>query len=160
MKTLWAPWRMEYLLSKKRDDCLFCEILKEQEDRENLILNRSSHCFVVMNRYPYNNGHIMVVPNIHTSNLEDIPEKDLIDFGKTTQFSLKCLKKLLKPEGFNIGMNIGGAAGAGIKEHVHLHIVPRWGGDTSFMTSISEVKVVSEHIMKTYDKLLPLFNHK
>ena len=160
MKTLWAPWRMEYLISKKRDDCLFCAILKEQKDRDNLILYRSSHCFVVMNRYPYNNGHIMVVPNIHKSNFEDIPEKDLIDLGKTTQFSLKRLKKLFKPEGFNMGMNLGSAAGAGIKDHAHLHIVPRWAGDTNFMTAVSEIKVVSEHITETYDKLFSLFNNK
>lgn len=151
---------MEYIISKKRDDCLFCSIVKEQKDRNNLILYRSSRCFVVMNLYPYNNGHIMVVPNLHEANFEDIPEKDIVDFAKTTQFSLKCLKKLFRPEGFNMGMNLGGAAGAGIKEHAHLHIVPRWAGDTNFMTVVSDVKVVSEHIMETYDKLFPLFNNK
>lgn len=160
MKTLWAPWRMKYILSEKREGCIFCDLPKEgrEKDRDNLILYRSSHNFVMMNRYPYNNGHIMVVPYIHTSSLEALTDEILLDFMKVTQYSIHCLKEALMPEGFNIGINIGKIAGAGMEEHVHLHVVPRWAGDTSFMTVLGEIRVVPEHIMNTYDKLFAVFS--
>ena len=160
MKTLWAPWRMEYILGKKEPECIFCSYPKKNNDRESLILYRSSHNFVMMNKYPYNNGHLMVVPYIHTSTIDNLTDEVLLDFMKVTQYSLKCLKEAFRPEGFNIGINIGAVAGAGMEEHVHLHMVPRWAGDTSFMSVLGEIRVVPEHILQTYDKLYPIFNKK
>ena len=158
MKALWAPWRMEYILGKKEPECIFCSYPKRNNDRENLILYRSAHNFVMMNKYPYNNGHIMVVPYIHTSTIDNLTDEILLDFIKVTQRSLKSLKEIFRPEGFNIGINIGAVAGAGIEEHVHLHMVPRWAGDTSFMSVLGEIRVIPEHILETYDKLYPIFN--
>jgi ATP adenylyltransferase len=160
MKTLWAPWRMEYILGKKEPECIFCSYPKKNNDRDNLILCRSAHNFVMMNKYPYNNGHLMVVPYIHTSTIDNLADEVLLDFMKVTQYSLKCLKEAFRPEGFNIGINIGAVAGAGMEEHVHLHMVPRWAGDTSFMSVLGEIRVVPEHIMETYYKLHPIFNKK
>jgi ATP adenylyltransferase len=127
-------------------------------DRDNLILYRSSHNLVMMNRYPYNNGHLMVVPYLHTSSLDGLTDEALLDFMKVTQHSINSLRKVLMPEGFNMGINIGKIAGAGMEDHIHLHMVPRWAGDTSFMTVLDEVRVIPEHIMDTYDKLFTVFN--
>jgi ATP adenylyltransferase len=160
MKTLWAPWRMGYILSDKTHGCIFCEMPKQEKsrDRDNLILFRSSHNFVMMNRYPYNNGHLMVVPYLHMPSLDGLPDEALLDFIKVTQHSIHSLRKVLMPEGFNMGINIGKIAGAGMEDHIHLHMVPRWAGDTSFMTILDEVRVIPEHIMETYDKLFAAFH--
>lgn len=160
MKTLWAPWRMAYILSDKTHGCIFCETPKQErsKDKDNLILYRSSHTFVMMNRYPYNNGHLMVVPYLHTPSFDGLTDEALLDFMRVTQHSVNSLKKVLMPEGFNIGINIGKIAGAGMEDHFHLHMVPRWAGDTSFMTVLDEVRVIPEHIMDTYDKLFSVFN--
>ena len=158
MKTLWAPWRLEYILSGKGKDCIFCTLPLENNDRENLILLRGEKVFVIMNKYPYNGGHLMVVPFFHTSSLNGLDEETLSELMTTVRYSINCLKKVMRPEGFNVGINIGQAAGAGIEEHIHMHIVPRWAGDASFMTPIAEVRVVPEHILATYDKLFPVFN--
>jgi ATP adenylyltransferase len=160
MKVLWAPWRMAYILSDKNQGCIFCEMPKQgkSRDRDNLILYRSSHNLVMMNRYPYNNGHLMVVPYLHTSSLDGLTGEALLDFMKVTQHSINSLRKVLMPEGFNMGINIGKIAGAGMEDHIHLHMVPRWAGDTSFMTVLGEVRVIPEHIMDTYDKLFTVFN--
>jgi ATP adenylyltransferase len=160
MKTLWAPWRMAYILSDKTQGCIFCEFPKQgkNKDRDNLILYRSFHTFVIMNRYPYNNGHLMVVPYIHTPSLDGLTDEALLDFMKITQHSVNSLKKVLMPEGFNMGINVGKIAGAGMEDHLHLHMVPRWAGDTSFMTVLDEVRVIPEHVMDTYDKLFAVFN--
>jgi ATP adenylyltransferase len=111
-----------------------------------------------MNRYPYNNGHIMVVPYTHAPTLDDLNDETLLDFMKVTQLAVKSIRKAFMPEGFNIGINIGKIAGAGMEEHIHLHMVPRWAGDTSFMTVFDEVRVIPEHILSTYDKLLAVFH--
>lgn len=158
MRPLWAPWRMTYILSEKTHECIFCELPKQDRDRDNLILYRSSHNFVMMNRYPYNNGHLMVVPYFHTPSFDGLTDDVLLDFMKVTQHSIQSLKKAFMPEGFNLGINIGKVAGAGMEEHMHLHMVPRWTGDTSFMTVLGEVRVIPEHIMSTYDKLFTIFN--
>ncbi len=158
MNVLWAPWRMEYILSEKEKECIFCTKPKEDKDRENLILYRDERVYVIMNKYPYNNGHLMVVPYFHTSSFDGLSEKELFDLIKITRFSVDCLKRAFNPEGFNIGVNIGQAAGAGIEEHLHIHVVPRWVGDSSFMTVLAEVKVIPEHILQTYDRLYPYFN--
>ena len=151
---------MAYILSDKTHGCIFCKFSKQgkNKDRDNLILYRSSHTFVIMNRYPYNNGHLMVVPYIHTPSLDGLTDEALLDFMKITQHSVNSLKKVLMPEGFNMGINIGKIAGAGMEDHLHLHMVPRWGGDTSFMTVLDEVRVIPEHVMDTYDKLFVAFN--
>jgi ATP adenylyltransferase len=158
MKVLWAPWRMGYILSDKTQGCIFCELPKQDRDRENLILYRSLHNFVIMNRFPYNNGHIMVVPYLHVSSLEGLSDEALLDFMKVTQHAQGSIKKAFMPEGFNVGINVGKIAGAGMEEHIHLHMVPRWAGDTSFMTVFDEVRVIPEHILSTYDKLFAAFH--
>jgi ATP adenylyltransferase len=149
---------MEYILSDKEQHCIFCELPKQERDRDNLILYRSVHSFVIMNRYPYNNGHILVVPYRHVSALEELDDAVLLDFMKVTRHSVASIRKAFMPDGFNIGINIGRIAGAGMEEHVHLHMVPRWAGDTSFMTVFDEVRVIPEHIMSTYDKLFAAFH--
>ena len=158
MKVLWAPWRMSYILSNKTQGCIFCELPKQDRDRENLILYRSSHNFVIMNRFPYNNGHIMVVPYSHVSTLEGLGDEVLLDFMKVTQHAMASVEKAFAPEGFNMGINVGKIAGAGMDDHIHLHMVPRWAGDTSFMTVFDEVRVIPEHVLSTYDKLFAAFH--
>jgi len=157
MKVLWAPWRMEYILSKKQKKCIFCACAKEKKDRENLILYRGKNVFVIMNRYPYNNGHLLIVPYAHKSSLAELDDAAKLELMNTVDKGIDCLG-LFKPEGFNIGINLGRVAGAGIEEHVHIHIVPRWNGDTSYMSATAETRVIPEHILDTYDKLSPVFN--
>ncbi len=151
---------MEYIKqsSGKNTLCVFCDKLNDNKDRENLLLYRSRYNFVVMNPYPYNNGHLMVLPNRHVSALDDLDDAELLDFIKVVRFSIESLKKAFMPEGFNTGINFGKIAGAGLGEHLHMHIVPRWAGDASFMTVIGEVRVIPEHILRTYDTLFPIFN--
>jgi len=159
MDVLWAPWRMEYIKSspKQTSSCVFCEKLHDSRDRENLLLHRSSHAFVIMNPFPYNNGHLMVLPNDHVAGMEMLSDEGLLDFIKTTQLCLDCLREAMMPEGFNIGINFGKIAGAGLGEHMHLHIVPRWAGDASFITIVGETRVIPEHLAKTYDTLAEIF---
>ncbi|HEX8948666.1 MAG TPA: HIT domain-containing protein, partial [Dissulfurispiraceae bacterium] len=123
---LWAPWRLEYIVRRKGPDCIFCDMQKEDRDSDNLILYRSALGFVVMNLYPYNNGHLMVLPYRHVFSLTDLNPDELLDLMQMTQQAVACLKKTFMPEGYNIGVNIGKVAGAGIEEHLHFHIIPRW----------------------------------
>lgn len=154
MKNLWAPWRIEYILSEKPSECLFCRVLREDKDKENLILYRGKRVFIIMNRFPYNNGHLMVVPNKHVPSIEYLDDDDeLLELNKLVKISIEVLRKVMNPQGFNIGANIGKAAGAGIEEHFHVHIVPRWVGDTNFMPIISNTKIVVEALRETYRKL-------
>jgi len=157
MKYLWAPWRMDYILGEKRRGCFFCRKLKEKEDRKNLILYQGQHVFVVMNRYPYNNGHLMIVPKRHYLDLEQIDDKESKELFELLRASIKVLKACFHPHGFNIGINIGRVGGAG-EDHLHLHIVPRWAGDTNFMPVIGETKVVPEYLQKTYQRLHSAFS--
>lgn len=157
MKILWAPWRMDYIEAPQKKDCIFCDKPKESSDKENYILYKGKLSFVMMNIYPYNNGHLMVSPYKHVSSLLDLEREDLIDLTLLTQASLQVLEKAFKPDGFNVGINIGKSAGAGFADHIHIHIVPRWSGDTNFMPVLSETKVMPEHLDSTYKKLLPLF---
>jgi len=159
MKTLWAPWRAEYIYcagsqdSIARKHCLFCHLLKSEDDEAKLILYRGRLAFVVMNRFPYNNGHLMVAPNRHTANLETVSAPESAELFKLVQKSVAVLRRGLKPHGFNVGANLGRVAGAGVAGHVHIHIVPRWQGDVNFMPFLSETKVISEHLAETYDRL-------
>lgn len=158
MQVLWAPWRMDYILSNQKGQaCIFCPGNDRTHDEERLILRVGSLSMVMMNRFPYTNGHLLVSPRRHLPGLEELSEGELLDLLVSVRFSIEVLKKVTKSEGFNIGLNLGRVAGAGVEEHVHFHIVPRWNGDTNYMTVLGEVRVVSEHIRATYFKLLPHF---
>jgi ATP adenylyltransferase len=158
MKHLWAPWRMTYIQEGiDESECLFCALLTMEDSPDNLILHRGQYAFVVLNRYPYTNGHTMVVPYIHTASLEDLSQEVLLEMIQFTQLSLKVLREAYQTDGFNIGGNIGEAAGAGVKEHVHLHVVPRWHGDTNFMATTAETRVLPEDLEVTYKKLRHLW---
>lgn len=151
---------MRYITAQDKSEgegCIFCFKPQADKDRDNLILYRSSRNFVIMNLYPYNNGHMMVVPYQHAPDLNSLPDETLLDFMQTTQKCLTALKETMKPDGFNLGINLGRVAGAGIDDHVHLHIVPRWNGDTNFMPVIGDIKVMPEYINATYDRLLQEF---
>lgn len=154
---LWAPWRLQYILARKGPECIFCCMPKEDRDRENLILHRGPLGYVIMNLYPYNNGHLMVVPNRHVYSITDMEDDELLDCMRLVRQSVECLREAFRPEGYNIGVNIGKVAGAGIEEHLHFHIIPRWVGDTHFMAVLSEVRVIPEHVRSTYDRLAPFF---
>lgn len=157
MENLFAPWRMEYIEKGKKEGCIFCDVFKENDDKKNLILTRSTHSFLIMNRYPYNNGHLMVVCNLHKKDIDEFNKEEILDIFSLLSKAIEVLKKVLSPQGFNIGINLGEVAGAGVKDHFHIHIVPRWQGDTNFMPLLCETKVISEHLRTTYEKLLPYF---
>ncbi|MFQ5646324.1 MAG: HIT domain-containing protein [bacterium] len=163
MEKLWAPWRLEYILSDKdkTKGCVFCGI-KEIDEEEGLtgrlILKKLKNCFIMMNLYPYNNGHLMVVPYEHADSLEKLSLETSGELTTAVSRSLVVLKKHLSPEGFNIGMNLGKVAGAGIEGHLHWHIVPRWLGDVNFMPVLSETRVIPQHIQESYHQLKPLFD--
>ena len=162
MDILWAPWRMEYILKAKdgaEKGCIFCNRVEQTRDQENLIIYRSKHAFIIMNRFPYNNGHLMVVPYRHSGNLLDLKPEEQQDLFSLLQLSVKVLEAVMSPHGYNIGMNLGRVAGAGIEDHLHFHIVPRWNGDTNFMPIIGDTKVVSEALDKTYLKLVEALQH-
>lgn len=151
---------MEYILDeKKHGSCLFCHIsqAKKANDRKNLILYRGKHCFVVLNKYPYNNGHLMVVPFFHTPTFDGLSDDVLFELMKTQKISVDVIRKAMNPDGFNLGLNFGKVAGAGMESHMHMHIVPRWTGDTDSMPIIAETRVMPEHLKKTYIKLSRLF---
>ena len=154
MRNLWAPWRMKYIEQpKKKEGCLFCRVIKEDRDEENHVLVRKERCFIMLNLYPYNNGHLMVSPYAHVASLEKLEMKDRNALFETVANAVANLRKEMNPEGFNIGINIGEVAGAGISDHVHVHIVPRWAGDTNFMPVTGEAKVISQAIEETYKKM-------
>ena len=132
---------------------MFCRLIKERSDSANLVVARKERCFVVMNRYPYNSGHLMIVPYKHASNFEDLSKEEYADVMATTAKMIRALGKVSRPQGFNFGANLGRVAGAGIDKHVHFHLVPRWNGDTNFMPTIGEVKLVSEDTRETYNAL-------
>lgn len=156
MKQIWAPWRVEYIFGQKPDRCIFCKDYS-RDDKKELVLYRGDFAAVMMNKFPYNNGHLLIYPWRHTASLEDLEKEETLELFKLIKCSAAILKKEMKPGGFNIGMNLGKEAGAGIDEHIHFHIVPRWNGDTNFMPVISEVRVLPEHLEATYDKLYPYF---
>ncbi len=153
MDHLWAPWRIKYILSNKGGDCIFCVKPSRKEDRNRLILYRSQSSIIMLNRFPYNSGHLMVAPMRHTGDLEDLTARELRDLSVLLKRTVSLLKKAMDPHGFNIGMNIGQVSGAGVTDHLHFHIVPRWTGDTNFMPVTGETIVVPECLEKTYEKL-------
>ena len=156
MERLYAPWRTKYVTSneKKIEGCVFCHAVNTLDDDSKLgVLYREKDFFVVMNKYPYSPGHIMIIPNLHTSNLEDLDSQIFADISNCAQKSVKMLKEVLNAQGVNIGMNLGKAAGAGIAEHIHLHLVPRWVGDTNFITTIGDTRIYSSDIDEMYKRL-------
>jgi len=146
MESLHAPWRIEYILAPKQplEESLFTRIAQSSDDLANLVIARDRTCYALLNRYPYNGGHLMVVPYKQTSDLNDLTDEELADLWRLARRCVNALKKLMKPDGFNIGLNLGRVAGAGILEHLHIHVVPRWNGDTNFMPVISNTRVLPQ----------------
>ena len=154
MERLWAPWRMEYITEQPRPGCLFCRVIEHPDDKDaELVVWRPEGAIVLLNKFPYNPGHVMVAPHAHKSAIEELDDAEAADLIRALQRTITVLKSELKPEGFNVGANIGRVAGAGIPHHVHFHVVPRWNGDTNFMPVVGEIKVVNEHLLKTAEKL-------
>ena len=154
MKPLWAPWRMEYVSSPKSDTNIFEEKSKSNDDRENLVLYRGKLSFILMNLYPYNNGHLLIAPYRKVNTLEKLNAEENSEIMKLSQESMKVLRSTMNADGFNLGLNIGKAAGAGIEEHLHFHIVPRWNGDNNFMPSIGNTKVMVQSLEDSYQMLI------
>jgi len=158
MDVLWAPWRMEYILSHKNEQgCIFCPGEDRSRDEERLILHVGKKTMVIMNRYPYNNGHLLVAPVRHVGALDQLSPEEILDLMMTVRQCIDVLKMVMQPEGFNVGLNLGRVAGAGVEGHLHFHIVPRWNGDTNYMTVLGEVRVIPEHLRQTYKKLCEKF---
>lgn len=159
MESLWAPWRIDYLVGPKEKGCIFCKYpdADQKHDRQHLILYRGKTCFVIMNKYPYMNAHLMVVPFQHTNDLSKLDSTEQSELMDLTAQGAAILKESVFAQGINIGMNLGAAAGAGIKEHLHMHLVPRWEGDTNFLPILGNARVMVEHLDQTYERLLPHF---
>jgi len=155
MQHLWAPWRMEFIKGPKPAGCFFCAAAAADpaDDETYLVLARTNLSLALLNRYPYNNGHLMVAPNAHLAHLEDLPAATANDVTALTQRSLRVLREVLSPQGFNLGINAGKIAGAGVADHVHQHVVPRWDGDTNFMPVLAETKVLNEYLTTSYQAL-------
>jgi len=149
---------MEYIVNDKETACIFCIGNNEDRDRELLILHRSSLSLVMLNRYPYTNGHLLIAPIRHTADMNSLSDAEMLDLFKTLSLCRSILQDVAAPQGFNIGINLGRAAGAGVDEHLHLHIVPRWNGDTNFMSVLADLRVMPENLLTTYDSLLPAFS--
>jgi len=150
---LWAPWRIGYVSGPKSDGCFLCEAHGAGADRERFILHRSRRVYLILNTYPYNTGHLMVAPFRHVGALEDLDAEERIDAMNTATLAVSVLQTALTPDGFNLGLNLGRAAGAALEGHLHIHVVPRWVGDVNFMPVLGDVKVIPEHLAGTYDKL-------
>lgn len=165
MDVIRAPWRMEYINDSsghkdKNQGCIFCAYPKEDRDAENLIVARGDCAFVMMNRYPYSSGHLMVIPYRHTSDYASLTAEESLEIAKLSQHATQTLQAEMSSDGFNIGMNIGKVAGAGIDTHLHLHVVPRWNGDTNFMSVTAETKVLPEALSATWERLVKAWNNK
>ncbi|HEX2951239.1 MAG TPA: HIT domain-containing protein [Armatimonadota bacterium] len=156
---LHAPWRMEYIenADKPKGGCIFCDKPCEDCDAKNYIVYRGERCFIILNAFPYNNGHLMVIPYQHTSTLADLPPETQLEMLQLATTATTALTRVMKPDGFNLGINIGRAGGAGIAEHLHLHVVPRWVGDTNFITTIGNTRVLPESLERTWEKLRRAF---
>jgi ATP adenylyltransferase len=158
MKQLWAPWRMQYIQGEDRpDDCIFCLEDRSAEDRERLVLYRGSRAFVMMNKFPYTNGHLLIAPFRHTADPDALEDDEALEMHRLLILCRRVLADCVNPQGFNIGMNLGQIAGAGVADHLHLHIVPRWSGDTNFMPVFADVRVIPQHLEATYQLLAKAF---
>ena len=155
-RPLWAPWRMEFIDAPKPGGCIFCDFPAEtgdESDRRNLIVHRSERSFTILNRFPYNNGHVMVIPRVHTADLTALAPEAFLDLHDELRRTIDVLRAVYRPQGFNVGMNLGQVAGAGIADHLHYHVVPRWGGDTNFMPVLGETKVMVEHLDASWSRI-------
>ncbi len=160
MEHIWAPWRIEYIRLAKNggdSDCILCDKPAEANDESNLLLFRGEYNFVIMNRYPYSAGHLMIAPYRHTALLESLERNELLEHFQLVQKTIVIIRRLWNPAGFNMGMNMGRVAGAGIDQHIHTHVVPRWAGDTSFMPVIASTGVVNAALSESYAELFPEF---
>ncbi len=153
MNPMFAPWRIEYIKMEKSEGCIFCTLPEENDDEKNLILHRGKKAFVIMNNYPYNPGHVMVAPYRHVGKYEELEDEEIIEIHHLVSLMIRAIKRAMNPQGFNIGINLGRVAGAGIEDHVHIHIVPRWNGDTNFMPVLADVKVIPQALQETYKEL-------
>ncbi len=158
MQQIWSPWRIEYVRAPKPDGCVFCAAPQEQSEDENLILFRGEYSYVMMNRYPYTSGHLMVIPYTHIAMLTELPGPTQIEMLQEVNLSLEVLQEAMHPHGFNVGLNLGASAGAGIQDHLHVHIVPRWTGDTNFMAVIGGANVIVEGLRECFAELKPAFD--
>jgi ATP adenylyltransferase len=157
---IWAPWRLAYVKDASKDNeeqCIFCAKPRAEEDEANLIVHRGERCFVILNLYPYTNGHLMVAPYEHLSRLQDLPTETTAEMMSLAQAAMNRLEQVYEPHGYNVGFNQGRVAGAGVEHHIHLHVVPRWGGDTTFMPVIADTKVMPQSIEQSYEALKGAF---
>ena len=156
---IWAPWRGEYIIeaNKPKTKCFLCDLVELKPAVDNLVVYNTASSFVVLNKFPYNNGHIMVVPKKHVETFDKLSDIEYSDLAELLKLSVRVINNVYEPQGCNIGMNLGKVAGAGIDDHIHYHIVPRWNGDTNFMPVFTDVKVISEHIATSYDKIMKGF---
>jgi ATP adenylyltransferase len=154
-KPLWAPWRMEYIDAPKPAGCIFCDYpaADPSEDRKNLLVHRAEHAITLLNRFPYNSGHVMVIPRVHVADLGALEPAAFVGLHEELRRAVAVLRAVYQPDAMNIGMNLGRAAGAGIADHLHYHVVPRWGGDTNFMPVLADTKVLVEHLDKTFERV-------
>ncbi len=157
---LWAPWRMGYIRSAKSTECPFCLPEDTEGDRDRLVLARGRRAHVVMNLYPYNNGHLLIAPYEHTSDFTALAPETLAEMGELIRVCVRVLAKHCHPDGYNIGYNLGRAGGAGVEEHLHAHVIPRWNGDTSFITTVGQTKVIVQSLLETYSELRPMFDEE
>lgn len=160
MNRIWAPWRMTYISAEPEQGCIFCVRDLAEQDTTRQVLFRGSHAFVMMNRFPYTNGHMMVAPYRHSADLADFDDAEVVEMHRLVCLARDVLVQVSRPDGFNIGLNIGRAAGAGITDHLHYHIVPRWNGDTNFMPVFADVRVVPQHLEETYRLLRHAFQER
>ncbi len=159
MEQLWSPWRMQYILGEKHgQSCVFCQAFAATEDREYLVLHRGRHSGVILNLFPYNNGHLMIIPYAHQPTFEGLEPEALAEIMTLMNRCVTVLRAAMNAQGFNIGVNMGQVAGAGIGDHVHMHIVPRWAGDTNFITTLGHVRCIPESLQDSFDKLLATWN--
>ncbi|HEX9308361.1 MAG TPA: HIT domain-containing protein [Anaeromyxobacter sp.] len=158
-KPLWAPWRMEFIRADKPKGCIFCEFpaAPEADDRKNLLVHRSAHAFTCLNRYPYNSGHVMVIPRAHVADLGSLSPEDHADLGEELRRAVAVVRATYAPDGMNVGMNLGRAAGAGIADHLHWHVVPRWAGDNNFMPVLADQRVVVEALDEAWTRIHAAF---
>jgi len=154
LEHIWTPWRMDYIQNNsKKNDCIFCLAVQAEDDAKQLVFYRGERIFMILNRYPYCSGHVMCVPYSHKSQLQDLTSETRMEMMENVNNAVQVLQQVYQPEGFNVGINLGKVAGAGVAEHLHIHIVPRWGGDTSFVTSIGQTRVVPEALDETYRRV-------
>jgi len=159
MQYLCAPWRMEYILSNKSGKCFICHKYEEQNDEKNMVLYRTDSTVVLLNQYPYNNGHLMVSPSKHVSDLSLLSPEEVCELFLIVQSASMIIQKKFTPEGLNIGINVGKAGGAGLEDHLHVHLLPRWQGDSNFMSTVCETRTIPESLERTYKNLLPYFRN-